>query len=167
MSIQQIREQISLVTQEPVLFDGTIRENLQMGKQNATEEELVDALRAAQLWTYVKGLEHGMDTHIGVRGGTLSGGQRQRLSIARAILRDAPIVILDEPTSALDAGSEAALGQALKRLLAGKTALIISHRKATLLKTDYLYEIADGEIAAEGTPESFLNGGMHGKTNIS
>ena len=108
-----------------------------------------------------------MDTGIGVRGGKLSGGQRQRLAIARAILRDAPVVLLDEPTSALDAESEAALGQALKRLLLGKTALIISHREATLRRTDYLYELENGKIVAEGTAEDFFDGGIHGETVIS
>ena len=163
----RLRAYISLVTQEPVLFDGTIRENLLMGNPDATDEQLADALQAAQLWTYTEGLEYGMDTGIGVRGGKLSGGQRQRLAIARAILRDAPVVLLDEPTSALDAESEAALGQALKRLLLGKTALIISHREATLRRTDYLYELENGKIVAEGTAEDFFDGGIHGETVIS
>ncbi|WP_157261706.1 ABC transporter ATP-binding protein [Paenibacillus sp. A3] len=152
-SLNELRKHLSIVTQEPYLFDGTIYENVLYGNEEATEEEIINALKEAQLWDFVQSLEKGLNSYIGESGSHLSGGQKQRLSIARAIIKNAPIILLDEPTSSLDTQSEILVQKALNRLLANKTAIIISHRYSTLKNVDYIYFLDKGKIIEEGIPE--------------
>jgi len=153
-----LRKKISLVTQDPALFNETIYENVRYGQENATEEEVIAALKDAMLWDYVQNLSNGIHSQIGEYGNQLSGGQRQRLSIARAILKNADLILLDEPTSALDTISEYEIQRSLDKLLEGKTALIVAHRLSTLNRADYIYCLdASGNIAEEGTIEELSN----------
>lgn len=151
-----LRSHLAIVTQEPFLFSGSIYENLKMGNEAATEEQIHQALRDVQLWDFVNSLEKGIDTDIGEDGARLSGGQKQRLSIARAILKNAEIILLDEPTSALDTVTEAEIQKALEKLLENKAAVIVSHRLSALNKADYIYCIKDGEVLEEGIPDELI-----------
>jgi subfamily B ATP-binding cassette protein MsbA len=152
----------AIVSQEPFLFDDTIRANLAYGRPEATEAELVAAARRAHVHDDILGLEggRGYDTVVGDRGGRLSGGQRQRLAIARALLRDAPILLLDEPTSALDAGSERHVQQALDELMRGRTTLVIAHRLATV---QHAHTIVVLGSPGAGAPSRVLETGSHGE----
>ena len=153
-----LRRNISLVSQIPYLFDGTIKENVLDGRPDATDEEIIAALKQAQLWNYVESMPQGVHTPIGEAGTEISGGQAQRLSIARAFLKNSDLVLLDEPTSALDTQTENDLQAVLKTLLQGKSALIVSHRYTTLSQADYIYCLSsDGKIIEEGTKEMLLN----------
>lgn len=154
--IAALREQISLVTQEPLLFHGSIYENIALGSQGLTRAACRKALEEVGLWDFVQGLPDGMDYQMGESGEQLSGGQMQRICIARAMVRDAALVLLDEPTSALDANAESELQKALDRLLQGRSAVIVAHRLSTVQNVDYLYYIEDGQIKEEGTPQSLL-----------
>jgi subfamily B ATP-binding cassette protein MsbA len=155
-TLRSLREQVAIVSQEPILFSGTIAENLRFGKPSATEEELRTAARAAFAETFIQQLPQGYETEIGERGVRLSGGQKQRLAIARAFLKDAPIVILDEPTSALDAESEELVKQALQKLLEGRTALIIAHRLSTIEHADVVVVLDNGRVIEQGSHEELL-----------
>lgn len=151
-----LRENMALVTQEPLLFHGSIYENVRLGKPGLTRGECQRVLEEVGLWAFVQSLPEGMDHEVGESGGQLSGGQLQRLCIARAMVRNAPLVLLDEPTSALDAGAESEVQQALDRLLQGRSAVIVAHRLATIRNADYIYCIEDGRVCEEGTPQALL-----------
>jgi len=159
VTLKSLRQQIAIVPQDPILFSGTITENLRYGKPDATDEELRQAARAAFAEAFIEQMPLGYDTEVGERGVKLSGGQKQRLAIARAFLKDAPIVILDEPTSALDAESEELIKQALQRLLKGRTALIIAHRLSTIEHANRVVVIDDGRILEQGRHEDLLKSG--------
>ncbi len=156
LSLASLRRNIALVLQDPVLFGATIRENIAYGRPKATFKEIRAAARAAGAHDFIAALPHGYDTSIGERGVMLSGGQRQRLSIARAFLKDAPILILDEPTSALDAETEATLLATLRELMRGRTTLIITHRLSTVREAGRIVVLQDGRIAESGTHEDLL-----------
>jgi len=149
-------DSISLVGQDVFLFEGTIAENILRGRANATEEEMVEAARQAAAHDFILALPDGYQTRVGEFGGKLSGGQRQRVAIARAFLRNAPIVLLDEPTSALDAESDAAIQEALARLIKGRTTLIIAHRLATVAKANSIYVLDQGRIVEQGDHKTLL-----------
>jgi ATP-binding cassette subfamily B protein/subfamily B ATP-binding cassette protein MsbA len=138
------------------LFPLSVAENIAYGRPEASREEIEAAARAANAHEFIVGLPDGYATRIGERGATLSGGERQRLSIARAFIMDAPILILDEPTSALDAATEKQLLDALSRLVVGRTTLIIAHRLSTVRNADRIVVIHDGKIVEEGTPQELL-----------
>jgi ATP-binding cassette subfamily B protein len=150
-TLRSLRDQISLVLQEPVLFNGTIRDNIAYGRPGASDLAILRAAKAANVHEFVVRLPNGYATVIGERGGTLSGGQRQRIAIARAIVRNAPILLLDEPTSGLDAESEAQVMDALFRLMQGRTTFIIAHRLATIEHADLILVLQHGEIRERGT----------------
>jgi ABC-type multidrug transport system fused ATPase/permease subunit len=154
--VRSLREKIAIVLQDPVLFQGTIRENLRYGRLDATDEEIEQAARAAHAHDFISHLAKGYDTEIAEAGGSLSGGERQRLSVARAILKNAPILILDEPTSSLDAISEEIVFAALRRLRAGRTTIVIAHRLSTVRDADCILVLDGGKIAAKGRHEDLL-----------
>jgi ATP-binding cassette subfamily B protein len=154
--VRSLREKIAIVLQDPVLFSGTIAENLRYGRLDATPEEIEAAARAAHAHEFISRLPKGYETEIAEAGGGLSGGERQRLSVARAILKDAPILILDEPTSSLDAISEEIVFAALRRLRAGRTTIVIAHRLSTVRDADRILVLDGGKIAAEGRHEELL-----------
>jgi ATP-binding cassette subfamily B protein len=156
VQIESLRRQISLVLQEPFLFPISIADNIAMAKPGATRAEIENAARIANADEYIRRLPQGYDTVIGERGNTLSGGERQRLSIARAVLRNAPILILDEPTSALDASTEHSLFEALDRLKEQRTTFIIAHRLSTVRNADCILVLKDGQIAERGRHEELL-----------
>jgi len=151
-----LRQQIAMVTQDVILFNDTIRANIAYGNPEATEEAVMAAARAALVDDFVCTLRDGYDTMIGERGVRLSGGERQRVSIARALLKDAPILILDEATSSLDAESEALVQQALQNLIRGRTTIVIAHRLSTVRRADRILVLADGRIREEGVHEELI-----------
>lgn len=155
-SLNSLRDRIAVVFQDNFLFDGTIRENILLGKENASNEELNAAVKSACLEEFVSGLDMGLDTEIGERGVLLSGGQKQRIAIARAFLKNAPIVILDEATSALDNKSEAVVQQAIDNLMKDRTVFIIAHRLSTVRNADRIVVVNYGEIVESGTHEELL-----------
>lgn len=146
----------SMVFQDVVLFDDTVMENIRLGKHGATDEEVLAAARAANCEEFVEKLPEGYHTPIGENGARLSGGERQRISIARALLKDAPIVLLDEATASLDVENETKVQGALSRLLAGKTVLVIAHRMRTVEAADKIVVLSEGKVAEEGRPEDLL-----------
>jgi ATP-binding cassette, subfamily B, bacterial len=154
--LQSLRENISVVPQDGALFAGTLRENIAYGSPDATDARIESAARDAQLHEFIMSLPDGYDTTISERGTSLSGGQRQRLAIARAIVKDAPIVILDEPTTGLDAAAEHRVTQAMERLLAGRASLVIAHRLDTIRRADEILVLEQGRIVARGTHEQLL-----------
>ena len=154
--VRSLRERIGIVLQDPVLFAGTIADNLRYGRLEATAEEIADAARAAHAHEFISHLAKGYDTEIAEAGGGLSGGERQRLSVARAILKNAPILILDEPTSSLDAISEEIVFSALRRLRTGRTTIVIAHRLSTVRDADCILVLDGGQIAAKGRHEDLL-----------
>ena len=156
-SQKSLRKQIAMVFQDNFLFSGTIRENILLGNEKASEEIIWQALKNACLDTFVQGLPNQLDTQIGERGILLSGGQKQRLAIARAFVKNAPIVILDEATSALDNKSERVVQEALDNLMKNRTVIVIAHRLSTIQNADKIVVINDGRIAEEGTHEELLN----------
>jgi len=157
IKLKSLRSQVGIVLQEPFLFPLSIAENVAYGRPNATRREIESAARDANAHEFVKNLPDGYETIIGERGATLSGGERQRLSIARALLKNAPILILDEPTSALDAQTENLLLEALERLMKGRTTFIIAHRLSTIRKADRIIVLENGRIVEQGTHKELLN----------
>ena len=151
----------SMVFQEVVLFDDTVMENIRLGRHGATDEEVQAAAKAANCEEFIQRLPEGYDTPIGENGARLSGGERQRISIARALLKDAPIILLDEATASLDVENETKVQEALSRLLAGKTVLVIAHRMRTVEAADKIVVLAEGRVAEEGSPaELMARGGL-------
>jgi len=154
--LNSLREQIAVVSQEMVLFNATVRDNIAYGKEKATEEEIMAAAKQAYAYDFIKNLPHGLDTIIGDRGFRLSGGERQRIAIARAILKDAPILILDEATSQLDSQSEQLIKEAFYNLMQGKTVFVIAHRLSTVQRADKIIVLEAGRIIELGTHSSLL-----------
>jgi ABC-type multidrug transport system fused ATPase/permease subunit len=154
--LQNLRDQIGYVLQETVLFRGTVRDNIAYGRAGATEAEIVEAAKLANADEFIARMPNGYDTFVGDRGDTLSGGQRQRIGIARAIIRNNPILILDEPTAALDTESERLVIQALERLMKGRTVLTIAHRLSTIRDADKIIVLKDGVVAEQGTHDQLL-----------
>jgi ABC-type multidrug transport system fused ATPase/permease subunit len=157
-----LRAQVGFVLQETVLFRGTIRENIAYGRPGATDEEVTAAAKLANADEFITRMPHGYDSVVGERGDTLSGGQRQRIGIARAVIRDSPIMILDEPTAALDTESERLVIEGLERLMKGRTVIMIAHRLSTLRDADKIIVLKDGVVAEEGTNEELIaRGGVY------
>ena len=151
MTLESLRGQIGVVFQESMLFNRSIRDNLRVGNPEATDEDVERACRMADAHEFIIRQPHGYDTLIGERGTTLSGGQRQRLAIARALIKNPPLLILDEATSALDAATEARVSRALKTLMAGRTTFIIAHRLSTVRDADVILVFDQGRIVEQGT----------------
>jgi subfamily B ATP-binding cassette protein MsbA len=151
-----LRREIGFVLQETVLFHGTVRENIAYGRPDASDEEIVEAARLANADEFIARMPHGYDTMVGDRGDTLSGGQRQRIGIARALIRNTPIMILDEPTAALDTESERLVIEGLTRLMKGRTVIMIAHRLSTLRDADKIIVLKDGVVAEEGTNDELI-----------
>jgi ATP-binding cassette subfamily B protein/subfamily B ATP-binding cassette protein MsbA len=156
VQLSSLRAQIGIVLQEPFLFPITLAENIAYGRPDATRAEIEAAARAANAHHFIERLPEGYETVLGERGATLSGGERQRVAIARALLKDAPVLILDEPTASLDAGTEQLLMEALERLMAGRTVLIIAHRMSTIRGADRILVLDGGRVAEEGTHTELL-----------
>jgi ATP-binding cassette, subfamily B, bacterial IrtB/YbtQ len=152
----EVLRHIAVVFQDVYLFDDSIGANIAMARQEATEAEIEDAARAANVHDFINRLPLGYETRVGEIGAALSGGERQRISIARAILKDAPIVLLDEPTSALDTESEVAVQRAIDRLVAGKTVIVIAHRLSTVAGADQILVLDGGRITQRGTHTELL-----------
>ena len=146
-----LRDLMGLVTQDSILFNDTVKNNILLGKENASDEDIIDALKIANAWEFVKELPNGINTNIGDAGGKLSGGQKQRLSIARAVLKNPPILILDEATSALDTESERLVQDALETMMKNRTSIVIAHRLSTIQNADLIVVMQKGEIAEQGT----------------
>jgi ATP-binding cassette subfamily B protein len=161
---QSLRSQIAIVLQDTVLFSTTVRENISYGRPDASEEEIQEAARRAQADDFIRQMSNGYDSPVGERGGHLSVGQRQRIGIARAFLKNAPILLLDEPTSALDPGTEAAIMETIKELMRGRTTLIVTHRLATVHNVDRIVVLENGRIVEQGGgPELVARGGTYAK----
>lgn len=162
-----LRHHLAYVSQQPYLFEGTIRDNIRYGRPEATDEEIEEAARLANAHEFILAQPMGYDTPVGENGLTLSGGQRQRLSIARALVRNAPILLLDEATSALDTESEAAVQQALEAAMVGRTVIVIAHRLSTIIKADKIIVMQGGQAVEEGTHESLAQqpGGLYARLN--
>jgi subfamily B ATP-binding cassette protein MsbA len=161
-TVRSLRQQVSFVLQETLLFHAPVWQNIAYGKPEATREEIIRAAKLANADEFIKRMPQGYDTVIGERGSTLSGGQRQRIAIARAIIRDSPILILDEPSSGLDAGSEELVFEALGRLTHDKTAILIAHRLTTVRKADVIFVLKDGAVVESGAHNELLaRGGLY------
>lgn len=156
LTLKSLRRQISIVTQDVFLFHGTVRENILFGRPDATEEEMIEAAKVANAHDFIVQLPQGYDTLIGERGVKLSGGQRQRIAIARAVLKDAPILILDEATSSVDPETEFLIQQALQRLMEGRTTIIIAHRLSTVRSADMIVVLDGSRIVEMGTHEQLI-----------
>ncbi|HRO76172.1 MAG TPA: ABC transporter ATP-binding protein [Crocinitomicaceae bacterium] len=156
ISVHALRSMIAIVSQESILFNDTVKNNILFGRPNATNEEVEQAAKIANAHAFIETMENGYDTMIGERGGKLSGGQRQRINIARAVLKNAPILILDEATSALDIESERQVQEALDKLMKDKTSIVIAHRLSTIKNADMIVVMDKGEIAEVGTHEELL-----------
>src|SRR5262249_5132121 len=160
--IKSLRQQISFVLQETVLFHAPVWQNIAYGRPEATHGEIVRAAQLANAHEFIEKLASGYDTIVGERGVTLSGGQRQRIAIARAVIRNSPILILDEPTSGLDASSEMLVIEALGRLMESKTSIIIAHRLSNVSKADVIFVVSDGRIIERGNHDELLaTGGLY------
>lgn len=152
-----LRSQIGLVTQDSILFNNSIKNNLKIGKDSATDQEIIEALKVANAWEFVKELPEGIETNIGDAGNSLSGGQKQRLSIARAVLKNAPIMILDEATSALDTESERLVQDALEKMMKNRTSVVIAHRLSTIQNADHIIVMKQGKMVEQGKHQELLD----------
>lgn len=162
VQIKSLREQIGVVPQETVLFSGTVKDNIRYGRLDATDEEIIEAAKAANAHAFIMQLADGYETKIGERGITLSGGQRQRMAIARAILKNPRILILDEATSALDTESEEIVQEALDKLMVGRTSFVIAHRLSTIVKADKIFVLDKGRVVESGTHKELMQtGGLY------
>jgi subfamily B ATP-binding cassette protein MsbA len=158
-TLASLRSQIALVSQDVVLFNDSIRNNIAYGAVNASDQQILDAIAAADLASFVDSCPDGIDTVIGDRGVRLSGGQRQRIAIARAVLKNAPILILDEATSALDTHAEASVKTAIDRLRQGRTTLVVAHRLSTIVDANRIIVIKEGQIVEQGSHSELLQQG--------
>lgn len=156
-TVHSLRSLMGLVTQDSILFNDTVRNNVSLGKPDATDDEILDALKIANAYEFVKDLPEGINTNIGDSGNKLSGGQKQRLSIARAVLKNPPIMILDEATSALDTESERLVQQALENMMQNRTSIVIAHRLSTIQKADKIVVMQKGKIVEQGTHDELIN----------
>jgi ABC-type multidrug transport system fused ATPase/permease subunit len=162
--LESLRDHISVVSQEAFLFNGTIRENILYGRLGATEEELRAAARAANCHEFIARLPNGYDSRVGERGVKLSVGEKQRVSIARALLKNAPILILDEATASVDTATERLIQEALERLMTNRTSFVIAHRLSTIRRADQILVMQHGEIVERGTHEDLLAlGGLYSR----
>jgi ABC-type multidrug transport system fused ATPase/permease subunit len=160
--LQALRNNIGYVLQETVLFQGTVRENIAYGHAGCTEQQIMDAAKLADVDEFVLRMPHGYDTIVGERGDSLSGGQRQRIGIARAVIRNNPILILDEPTAALDTESESLVVRALEKLMKGRTVITIAHRLSTIRNSDKILVLKEGVVAEQGTHDELMKlGGVY------
>ena len=157
--LELLRSHIAVVTQDTYLFHGTVADNLRMGNPDATPQEMEDAARSANAHEFILSLPQGYDTIVGERGARLSGGQRQRIAIARALLKDAPIIVLDEALSSVDASNEAVIREAMDRLMEGRTTLVIAHRLSSVINADRILVLNDGRLAEEGGHEALVAAG--------
>jgi len=157
ITVKSLRSFIGVVTQETILFNDTVKSNIAYGLQNISLDKIIDAAKAANAHNFIENLKDGYETVIGDRGTKLSGGERQRLSIARALLKNPPILILDEATSSLDTESEVLVQQAIERLMTGRTSIVIAHRLSTVQRANKIIVLSDGEIVEEGTHEVLLS----------
>jgi subfamily B ATP-binding cassette protein MsbA len=156
MNLQSLRGLMGLVTQDSILFNDTIKANICLGKLDATDDEIIEALKIANAYEFVKDLPNGIYTNIGDSGNKLSGGQKQRLSIARAVLKNPPIMILDEATSALDTESEKLVQLALENMMQNRTSIVIAHRLSTIQKADVIVVMQKGKIVEQGSHEQLI-----------
>ena len=164
--LQGLRAQIGFVLQDTILFRATVRENIAYGRPDASDEEIVEAAKLANAHGFIVRMPKGYDTLLGERGQTLSGGERQRIGIARAIIRNSPILILDEPTAALDSESEKLVMEALERLMKGRTVITIAHRLSTIRDADKIIVFKYGRVAEQGTHDELLAaGGVYADLN--
>jgi ABC-type multidrug transport system fused ATPase/permease subunit len=162
LSLETLRRQISMVPQEPVLFSGTVADNIRYGRLQATMDEIVDAAKAANAHEFIERLTDGYDTDIGERGVRLSGGERQRICVARAFLKDAPVLILDEPTSSIDSKTEAIFLDALDQLMIGRTTFMIAHRLSTVRHANLIAALDRGVLVEQGTHDELIaRGGLY------
>jgi ATP-binding cassette subfamily B protein len=156
VSRHSLRQQLAYVGQDVFLFHGTIRDNIAFGKDGATDDEIVAAAKAANAHDFIMSFPHGYDTHTGEQGLQLSGGQRQRIAVARALIRDARLILLDEATAALDSESERLVQDAITRLTQGRTTIVIAHRLHTVAHADRIFVIEEGVVAESGRHEELL-----------
>jgi len=156
VTLESLRSQIGIVTQDTVLFNDTVRNNIAYGQPHVSQKKVEEAARAARAYEFICGLPDGYDTLIGERGVRLSGGERQRIAIARAILKNAPILILDEATSALDSESESLVQSALQNLMSGRTVFVIAHRLSTVRRADRIVVLENGTISDIGAHEELM-----------
>ncbi|HOD10736.1 MAG TPA: ATP-binding cassette domain-containing protein, partial [Flavobacterium sp.] len=164
MTLNSLRSLMGLVTQDSILFNDSIKNNIALGKPDATNEEIISALKIANAYEFVKDLPNGIETNVGDSGNKLSGGQKQRLSIARAVLKNPPIMILDEATSALDTESEKFVQVALENMMQNRTSIVIAHRLSTIQKADVIVVMQKGEIVEQGNHDELLaKNGMYAK----
>jgi ATP-binding cassette subfamily B protein len=164
---QSLRDSIGVVMQDAHLFHETIAENLRYAKEDATEEEMIEACKAAQIWSLIDSLPNGFDTMVGERGHRLSGGEKQRLAIARLLLKAPAIVILDEATAHLDSENESLVHEALKVALRGRTSIVIAHRLSTVMEADQILVLEKGEIKERGRHEELIaRGGLYSELFI-
>tara|TARA_B100000949_G_scaffold234775_1_gene254992 strand:- start:6130 stop:7017 length:888 start_codon:yes stop_codon:yes gene_type:complete len=153
---KSLRGLMGLVTQDSILFNDSVKSNIALGKENATMDEIIEAAKVANAHDFIMDLPHGYDTNIGDSGNKLSGGQKQRLSIARAVLKNPPIMILDEATSALDTESERLVQDALEKMMQNRTSIVIAHRLSTIQNADTIVVMSKGEIVEQGTHEELM-----------
>ena len=164
MTLKSLRDAIALVSQEITLFDDTIRSNIAYGRQDATEEQIVNAAKTAAAHDFIMNMPDGYNTYVGERGIKVSGGQRQRLAIARAMLKNAPILLLDEATSALDTESERNVQAALTKLMQDRTTLVIAHRLSTVVDADLIHVIENGTVKESGSHDELISrGGIYAR----
>jgi ABC-type multidrug transport system fused ATPase/permease subunit len=162
LTVRSLREQVSVVLQEPLLFSGTVADNIRYGRLDARMDEVVEAAKAANAHDFILRLPQQYDTELGERGAKLSGGERQRIAVARAFLKDAPVLILDEPTSSIDSKTEAVILDALDRLMVGRTTFLIAHRLSTIRRADTILVIDKGRLVEQGTHQDLLrHGGLY------
>ena len=166
--LQSLRKHISVVSQDVFLFTGTVRENIIFGRPDAADEEIVAAAKAANAHDFILELPRGYETEVGERGAKLSGGQKQRISIARAVLKDAPILLLDEATSSVDTQTEILIQEALDRLKTNKTTIMIAHRLSTIQNADKILVLMDGKVAEAGSHDELLQaGGLYSRLHLA